>query len=262
MTSQGPNARPPPMDFCPHCGALLPADGKFCQSCGAPAVHGAGSSTARPHPAPRVALRIVRADGGPEVLVAMHGEQLVCGRRGDVQLADDPFVAEAQARFFFASGRLAVEDVGGANGVFVRIRTEREVSAGGELRVGRQRLLVEGLPPVEHGPGGAIRWGSLDPGTRFRLVQILEGGLRAAAFPLKEGDNSVGREQGDVTFPNDGFVSGRHAVLHVRSQRLTVRDLGSSNGTFLRLGGPSYVGDGDQFLIGRQLLRVEVKSAA
>jgi pSer/pThr/pTyr-binding forkhead associated (FHA) protein len=262
MTSRLGHMGGSPAETCPRCGAVIPANGRFCQSCGSPAPQGLAAAPVRPAAPLRVGLRIVRADGGPEVLVAMHGEQLVCGRRGDVQLGDDPFVAELQARFFFASGRLAVEDVGGGNGVFVRIRAEREVSAGGELRVGRQRLRVEALGPVEHGPGGTIMWGSLDPGIRFRMVQILEGGLLAIAFPLKEGDNAVGREHGDVTFPTDGFVSGRHAVLHVRNDRLTVRDLGSSNGTFLRLSGPAYVDDGDQFLVGRQLIRVDVKPAA
>jgi pSer/pThr/pTyr-binding forkhead associated (FHA) protein len=189
----------------------------------------------------------------------MQGDQLICGRRGDLQIPDDPFVAEAQARFFFASGRLAVEDVGGGNGIFVRIRQEREIAAGGELRMGRQRLLVEPIPPPAVGPDGSVMWGSPDPGARFLLVQVLEGGVRAAAFPLKEGSNAVGREVGDITFPGDGFVSGRHAELHVRGERVAVKDLGSSNGTFLRLGAPSLVEDGDQFLIGRELLRVEIR---
>ncbi|MEN9799967.1 MAG: hypothetical protein RL653_3664, partial [Pseudomonadota bacterium] len=35
------------------------------------------------------------------------------------------------------------------------------------------------------------------------------------------------------------------------------RDLGSSNGTFVRLAGPVLVDGGDQLLVGRQLLRVE-----
>jgi predicted component of type VI protein secretion system len=65
---------------------------------------------------------------------------------------------------------------------------------------------------------------------------------------------------GDITFPTDGFVSGRHAVLTVRKDQLAVRDVGSSNGTFMRLAGPTFVDNGDQFLMGRQLLRVEIQS--
>ncbi len=37
-----------------------------------------------------------------------------------------------------------------------------------------------------------------------------------------------------------------------------MKDLGSSNGTFLRLAAPAFVDNGDQFLIGRQLVRVEM----
>lgn len=207
---------------------------------------------------PRVAVRVVRADGGPESVIPMSSEVMLCGRTGDLAIADDPFVADAQMRLFFSGARLAVEDVGGGNGVFTRLRSEREVTAGGEVRVGRQRLLVEPIPPLAPAADGATAWGSPDAGYRFRLVQLLEGGLRGGAYPLKEGDNLVGRENGDIVFPTDGFVSGRHAVLHVAPERLLLRDLGSSNGTFLRLTSPAFVDNGDQFLIGRQLVRVEM----
>ena len=76
---------------------------------------------------------------------------------------------------------------------------------------------------------------------------------------LKDGENALGRELGDITFPSDGFISGRHAVLTVAQDRLMVKDLGSSNGTFLRLTAPAFVDNGDQFLIGRQLVRVELQ---
>jgi len=65
---------------------------------------------------------------------------------GDLRLTDDPFIMPVQARFFFSAGRLVVEDVGGANGVFVRLRQERELPVGGEVRLGRQRLVLEPIP--------------------------------------------------------------------------------------------------------------------
>lgn len=207
---------------------------------------------------PKVAIRVVRADGGPESVIPMHGEQMLCGRSGDLAIPDDPFVADTQMRLFFSGTRLAVEDVGGGNGIFTRLRSEREVGAGGEVRVGRQRLVVEPVPALTAAEDGSTAWGSPDAGYRFRLVQLLEGGVSGGAFPLKEGDNLLGRENGDITFPTDGFVSGRHAVLHVAPDRVILRDLGSSNGTFLRLAAPVFVENGDQFLIGRQLVRVEM----
>jgi len=89
-------------------------------------------------------------------------------------------------------------------------------------------------------------------------VQVLEGGLRGHAYTLKEGENLVGRETGDISFPGDGFVSGRHAVFTVRPEGVTLRDVGSSNGTFVRIDVPAMVGDGDQLLIGRHLLKFEI----
>jgi len=210
---------------------------------------------------PKVTVRVVRADGGPESLVAMRADALTCGKLGDISLPDDPFVATMQARFFFSGPRLAIEDLAGGNGVFVRLRDERQLQPGSELRLGRQRLLVEALAPAAPMPGGDLMWGSPDPGYRFRLVQILEGGMRGGGFPIKEGSNALGREQGDVVFPGDGFVSSRHATLDVRQGQLFVTDRGSSNGTFVRLGMPAFVEHNDQFLIGRQLLRVELQAA-
>ena len=72
-------------------------------------------------PRPQVSFRVVRADGGPEMSVPMGGETLTCGTRADLTLPDDPFIAPVQARFFFSGQRLAIEDLGGGNGVFARL---------------------------------------------------------------------------------------------------------------------------------------------
>jgi len=70
---------------------------------------------------PQVSFRVVRADGGPEMSVPMSGDTLTCGTRADLTLPDDPFISPVQARFFFSGQRLAIEDLGGGNGVFARL---------------------------------------------------------------------------------------------------------------------------------------------
>ncbi len=246
---------------CPHCNAQNPAGAAACRHCGAALTSSTmvAGAVAPPASRPKVQIRVVRADGGPESLQRMQADVLTCGTQGEIALKDDPFVAAVQARFFFSGSRLAIEDVGGGNGLFLRLRNEREVLPGGELRLGRQRLLIEPIPAVAPSAGGAIAWGSPDPGYRFRLVQLLEGGIRGSAYPLKEGENLLGRELGDITFPTDGFVSGRHAQMQVAGDRLLLKDLGSSNGTFIKLSAPAFVEHQDQFLIGRELLRVELQ---
>jgi len=207
-----------------------------------------------------VIIHVVRADGGTENVYPMKTDVLLCGRASELSLPDDPFIADVQIRFFFSGGRLAIEDIGGGNGVFTRLRQEREISPGSEIRAGRQRLLVEAIPPLASSPDGTTAWGSPDIGYRFRLVQILEGGIRGAVFPLKIGDNTLGRETGDIYFLNDSFISGRHAVISASPEKLTIRDVGSSNGTFLRLSSPTFVEPSDQFLLGRQLMRIDIQN--
>src|SRR5438045_3697481 len=128
------------MAFCPRCDAENPDGNTACQACGSPMTAGTMvMGTMKAAPRPKVSVRIVRADGGPEAVVPMRADTLTCGKQGDIALSDDPFVAPTQTRFFFTGPRLAIEDVGGGNGTFVRLRQERELPTGGELRLGRQR---------------------------------------------------------------------------------------------------------------------------
>jgi pSer/pThr/pTyr-binding forkhead associated (FHA) protein len=87
-------------------------------------------------------------------------------------------------------------------------------------------------------------------------VQLLDGGGAGEAFPLEPGEHVVGREAGDLTFPDDRYVSARHALLTVRGEEATIADAGSSNGTFVRISGETVLADGDELLVGGQLLRV------
>jgi pSer/pThr/pTyr-binding forkhead associated (FHA) protein len=253
---------------CPRCGRENDRGFAFCLDCGqalrGPPAAGAAAAVAPPLPASaagrvRWRLTIVRNDGTPGRSFPVPRGAIVCGRReGDLRLPDDATVSPRHARFTRAPAALTVEDLGSANGTFVRLRTPRRLSAGEELRVGRQLLRLE---PLDRGgaPGdaGARAWGSRDRGARYRLVQLLDGGGVGEVFPLREGENVVGREAGDVTFPSDRYVSGRHARLTVRGEEVTLADAGSSNGTFVRIAGPVELAPGDQLLVGTELLRVD-----
>ena len=67
----------------------------------------------------------------------------------------------------------------------------------------------------------------------------------------------LGRERGDILFPDDGYVSGLHARLHHEGGRVFLTDVGSSNGTFIRVSGAASVASGGMILLGQQLFRVE-----
>ncbi|HEX9577441.1 MAG TPA: FHA domain-containing protein, partial [Myxococcales bacterium] len=160
------------------------------------------------------------------------------------------------AVFKFDGQQLVVQDSGTPNGVFLWLK-ERQLESGAELRIGRQRLRIEWMPEEAEQLADQPVWGSPNPGYSARVVQLLEGGGEGDVFPLKIGENMVGRGTGDVSFPQDGYVSSKHATIIVNDGSLAVKDLGSANGTFVRINGQAPVNAGDLLLVGEQILRVD-----
>lgn len=236
---------------CSSCHVALSPGFSFCTHCGM-SVEG------------RARLVSIEADGTEGRMWVLTDEETVLGKAvGPIDFSDDEYVSPRHCRLFFREDQLFVEDLDSLNGVFRRVRGERLVSPGDHVRMGRQLLRIEPMAPnPAKRRDGTLVWGSPDPGYRARLVQLLEGGGLGEIFPLRVGENLVGRESGNITFPRDRFISARHASVRVGSQGVTIRDLGSSNGTYVRLTAPSPLDGGDLLLLGNHLLRVELGSPA
>jgi pSer/pThr/pTyr-binding forkhead associated (FHA) protein len=272
-----------PESFCSACGTRLQPGFKFCGHCGTP-VGATPAAPAAPRPpsppaaaaaqaapAARTAMHVaaapprvprlttVRHDGLPGAVFPLEAEETTCGRlEGAIRLADDPTVSPRHARFTRQGGGLKVHDLGSVNGTYLRLKGSHRLAVGEEIRLGRQLLRLEPLPrPDRPDERGVRTWGAPDGGATVRLAQLLEGGGLGEIFPLKPGENAVGREAGDVTFPGDRYVSARHARIDVTPDGVTLTDLGSSNGTFVKVVGPADLAPGDQLLVGTQLLRVD-----
>ena len=95
------------------------------------------------------------------------------------------------------------------------------------------------------------------PPVKGKLHLIMEGGQAGDSYDLKD-ETMVGRTTGDITFPHDGFMSGRHARIVRRGASFVLVDEDSRNGTFIRINGEVELKPGDMVLIGRQLFRFEV----
>lgn len=89
----------------------------------------------------------------------------------------------------------------------------------------------------------------------FALVQLDDVGTPINRFERKSLHTTIGRNDGDLRFPEDPFLSPLHAKLSWEQQRLVVRDLGSRNGTWVFLPDPYRLVDGDLLLVGSQVLR-------
>ena len=90
-----------------------------------------------------------------------------------------------------------------------------------------------------------------------RLHLVMEGGQPGEVYEL-EGDTVIGRSSGEITFPHDGFMSGRHARIERRGSSFILTDEGSRNGTFIKTIGEVELKPGDMILVGKQLFRFEV----
>ena len=88
-----------------------------------------------------------------------------------------------------------------------------------------------------------------------RLVVLDEKGEPKHAVEIDRQVMTIGRAACDIAFPSDEYLSPRHAEITVRDGGIYVRDLGSTNRTWVFLEEPYPVQDDDVFLIGSQLLQ-------
>ena len=93
----------------------------------------------------------------------------------------------------------------------------------------------------------------------LQYTVIVGRDVDGSAFPLFGEAIVLGRERGDILFPEDGYVSGTHARIALRDEHVFLTDLGSSNGTFLRLRHERTVPAGSYMLMGQQLFRLEYR---
>jgi len=88
-----------------------------------------------------------------------------------------------------------------------------------------------------------------------QLVEMAQDGTKGNRHPLAGEETTIGRSGADISFADDPYLSPMHALLLWKEGKLTLRDLGSRNGTWVFLTGPHKLVDGDLVLVGSQLLR-------
>jgi hypothetical protein len=94
-------------------------------------------------------------------------------------------------------------------------------------------------------------------GKRAVIQLITEGGQVGEVHSLDRSNMAIGRVEGDLVFPHDGYMSSKHAIVVERDGRHFLVDQKSRNGTFIRIKGEIELKPGDMFLVGKQLFRFE-----
>jgi hypothetical protein len=258
---------------CPNCGKPVVATYAFCGSCGQ-RMKGSGGGAAAPQAAartmhmgssgtqraaPRGHLTLIRPDGTEGGVHPMQdGENLI--GRGQGSLFDaDPYLSPRHAEFAFTDDGLMVRDLRSLNGVFIKILQEERLESGDVFRIGQELLRFDVIAPPAPLEDGTETIGTPNPGFWGRISVIVGRDVDGPAFPLFDETVVLGRERGDILFPEDGYVSGTHAQLTLRDGQVYLSDLGSSNGTFFRIRGSRMVASGNLMLMGQQLFRASYR---
>ena len=260
--------------ICPSCGTEVANDNRFCGKCGSK-VDGAGGPAAAgggvaktmffgaSQAAARAKLVVIKGEGVDGVTYQLNGTEHIAGRtEGAILFPDDPLLSPRHANFLYRDGRLSVLDEGSVNGVFVRVRNPTTLLSGGLFLIGEQLLQIEPSPP-DLGPQpdaeGTYFYASPKRASKMKLIQRLRGGEIGMIYRSRGETITIGREGNDVNFLDDPFISGKHAQISISEDgQVTLTDLGSKNGTFVRINDESELSNGDYVFLGQQLLRVEL----
>ena len=97
---------------------------------------------------------------------------------------------------------------------------------------------------------------------QFKVRRSNLGGIAQAEYTVKKPSTIIGRSDGDWVCPDDGRMSRRHTELVLEGKRMYLVDLGSTNGTYVRLPSRFRLSKGDCVLVGNELFRVNSAAAS
>ncbi|MBI1966620.1 MAG: FHA domain-containing protein [Gemmatimonadetes bacterium] len=241
------------MSACAYCGRDNDPGAQFCMDCGKPlgkaaAMKAAAAATpvSTPAPGPGGApagnqgipgTRVIEAPGASAAQPEAQAACPFCHQLVDGHLPFCPHCGR----------RLSAPGSGPAC-----VRCASPVTPGTKF------CATCGAPLGDTGPIGLTR-SSTEREKRtdfaFTVVLIDETGQTVQRFDRKTVHTTIGRQDGDIRFPDDPFLSPLHAKLSWEENQLVVRDLGSRNGTWVFLEEPRRLVDGDLLLIGSQVIR-------
>lgn len=251
---------------CTSCMTPVPSGHKFCGRCGAAIPEEVlnlstyfFSDMQNPE---KARLVLIRGEGMEGLSYHLKADEHVVGRSGQLEFPDDPFMSPTHANFFYRNGALVVRDEGSLNGVYIRVRGSVELAPGDTFLAGEQLFRVDPTPKASDGADddGTFFYSSPKYPTAFRINQLLEGGAVGMTVCARGSTLVIGREDGDLNFPGDMYMSGKHCTVEDRGGRYLLTDLDSRNGTYVRIKTERELTHGDYVFVGRKLLRVELNT--
>jgi len=203
-----------------------------------------------------------KPDGSVGRTVVITKETFIGRENCELTYPQDQLLSARHASLAVRKGKLLLRDLGGQNGSFVRQRQDSEISPGDIFLLGRElfRFTTQSLDDAQ----GTVMWSGppkLQKGpVTAKLEHIKLNGEIVAEFKLEKPETTLGRTTGDLIFADDHYMSGTHARIVAQPGRFVLQDMRSRNGVYRRVRNEVELADGDEFFMGEQLFRVEVKT--
>lgn len=206
-----------------------------------------------------LALRLLRGERtGARFLLNGGGDYLVGRTQGALNFPTDRALSDPHALFMAGQGWLAMRVFPTRAGVYRRLRGEARIEAGTLFSVGNHHLRFLGKLPeaVDTDAGNGP-----PPGRRplYGVEELLRGAIAGRRVVRPAPRLIIGNGGCDLDFQDDPLVQARHCELSFEPKGTFLRDLGSADGTFLRVPDDEelLLEPGDCLRIGDQFLQVE-----
>jgi len=193
-------------------------------------------------------VRIISGNVEAEEFSVNKNGLTTIGRKDcEVNFPEDMLLSGRHASISHGPEGYFLRDDGSTNGVFVKLKEARPVETfhGNVVRLGKQMLLFD----AENGG--------------YSFIHIDAAGKPLNRHELNAQTLVLGREAPDINLNREDMtLSRRHLSITLKDRKIWVKDLGSANGSFLKIKNSVPLEPDDQFRVGNQLLKFGLKKEA
>lgn len=172
---------------------------------------------------------------------------LTIGRLGcDLTFENDSLMSAKHASILHTAEGYFLRDDGSTNGVYLKVQISqpRIISEDVIIHAGRQKMKI------------------LYEGDKFHVSHYGPDEEEISRSAIREKTMVIGRDAPDIILDkNDMTLSRRHLGLSLKNDEIYLKDLGSANGTYIRIKDKIQIEHNDEFRAGQQNFRFYEKSA-
>jgi class 3 adenylate cyclase len=204
-------------------------------------------------------LQLIHKDGSGGTKYPVKSEVAVgLSREGKLVVSQDfHALPSVLARVFVEDKALFVEGRSAVEGVFLRLAGTYVLEQQDVFVVGEQIFHYQETPcdtPKAALPSTELA--DITTAMTAELVRTDAKGKPTGRYPLNAPEVSFGRTRGTYVFPDDNLMSRAHIRILQRGEDFVLEDVGSRNGTFVKVRNRTPISAGCSLLIAGQLLKV------